>query len=167
MSSLWTQSADPSGNPLDLLEQLVLSQEWPCHRQSEEEFAADLPGRWATYRLWSAWHGEIGVLHLSCALDLRIDEDRFATVHTLLALANEKLWLGHFELWSEERMPVFRHSVLFRDGTSAGQELIEDLVDIAMGECDRFYPAFDFVRIPGRSPAEALAAALLETEGEA
>ena len=66
-------------------------------------------------------------------------------------MANEKLWLGHFDLWSDEGLPVFRHAVLFRDGTGASGELIEDLVDIAVSECERFYPAFQFVIWGGKS----------------
>ena len=82
-------------------------------------------------------------------------------------MGNEKLWLGHFDLWSEEGLPVFRHAVLFREGIAANAELIEDLVDIAVSECERFYPAFQFVIWGGKDPAEAITAALLETEGEA
>jgi len=37
----------------------------------------------------------------------------------------------------------------------------------AVGECDRFYPAFQFVIWGGRNPEDALAASLLETQGEA
>jgi hypothetical protein len=88
-------------------------------------------------------------------------------LYALLAMANEKLWLGHFDLWSEEGLPMFRHSALFRDEAGASVELIEDLVDIAITECDRFYPAFQFVLWGGKDPAEAIAAAMLETEGEA
>ena len=62
---------------------------------------------------------------------------------------------------------MFRHAVLFRDGARASNELIEDLIDIAMVECERFYPAFQFVIWGGKDPAEAMMAALLETEGEA
>ena len=46
-------------------------------------------------------------------------------------------------------------------------EQIEDLVDVAVGECDRFYPAFQFVIWGGRDPQDALASSLLETQGEA
>ncbi|HFD15346.1 MAG TPA: hypothetical protein ENJ38_03460, partial [Rhodospirillales bacterium] len=100
-------------------------------------------------------------------LDLKVPVAKKRPIHSLLALANEKLWLGHFELWSEEQLPVFRHSVLFREGVTASRELIEDLVEIALNECDRFYPAFQFVIWGGKAPEEALMAALLETEGEA
>ncbi len=167
MSSLLTETPEAVNNPLDLLEQVAAAHEWPCQRQSDEEFAAEIPGQWAGYRLWSSWHPEVGVLHLSCTLDLEVPDAERKPIHTLLALANEKLWLGHFELWSEERLPVFRHSVLFREGMMASRELIEDLVEIALNECDRFYPAFQFVVRGGQTPEEALTAALLETEGEA
>ena len=49
----------------------------------------------------------------------------------------------------------------------ASGELVEDVVEIAVFECDRFYPAFQFLIWGGRDPRNALLSALLETEGEA
>ena len=46
----------------------------------------------------------------------------------------------------------------------SGAEL---LVESAIEECERFYPVFQFVLWGGKSPREALAAALVETHGEA
>ena len=46
-------------------------------------------------------------------------------------------------------------------------EQLEDLMDIAVGECDRFFPAFQFVLWGGRSAQDALDSAMLETVGEA
>ena len=62
---------------------------------------------------------------------------------------------------------MFRHALLLREGINVSGELMEDLVDIAVTECERFYPAFQFVIGGGKSPVEALTAAMLETEGEA
>jgi hypothetical protein len=167
VSLLRTETVELSSNPLDLVEQIAIANEWPFHRQSEEELAAEVAGHWCQYRLWFCWHPELGVMHLSCALDMKVAAKRREAAYGLLAMANEKLWLGHFELWSEEDVPLFRHAVLVRDGTSITDELLEDLVDIAVSECERFYPAFQFVVRSGRPPAEALTAAMLETEGEA
>ena len=65
-------------------------------------------------------------------------------------------------------MPLFRHSVLLRGTPSASVESLEDMVDIAMTECERFYPAFQFVLWGGKTPTDALAnAAMLECAGEA
>jgi hypothetical protein len=41
------------------------------------------------------------------------------------------------------------------------------LIEAAIDECERFYPVFQFVLWGGKSPAEALSAALIETHGEA
>jgi len=167
LSSLWAEPPDTDIDPLDLVEQLAAGQDWPYHRHGEDELVAEVSGQWCGYKLWFGWHRELGVLQIACILDLKVPSKKRRAVHTLLALANEKLWLGHFELWSEERRPAFRHTLVFRDGMFATGEFLADLVDIATGECDRFYPAFQFVIWGGRSPEEALMAALLETEGEA
>ena len=41
------------------------------------------------------------------------------------------------------------------------EESLEDLMDIALTECERFFPAFQFVLWGGKAPADALAAAML------
>jgi len=167
VSSLRPETEETTGNPLDLVEQIAVSNEWSFHRQNDEELAAEIGGHWCQYRLWFSWHPELGVMHLSCALEMRVPPNKREPIYALLAMANEKLWLGHFDLWSEESLPVFRHSLLLRDGVGVSSELLEDLVDIAVSECERFYPAFQFVIWGGKPPAEALTAAMLETEGEA
>ena len=59
------------------------------------------------------------------------------------------------------------HAVLLRGAPGASAESLEDMIDIAITECERFYPAFQFVLWGGKSPAEALQAAMLECVGEA
>ena len=85
----------------------------------------------------------------------------------LKILLNEKLWLGHFDLSSEDGMPMFRHTLLLRGAGPASVEQLEDLVDISVSESDRYYPAFQFVIWGGKTPKEALDAALIEVVGEA
>jgi hypothetical protein len=167
MVSLRTEMEEIIGNPLDLVEQVALANEWPFHRQTEDELAAEISGHWCQYRLWFCWHPDLGVMHLSCALEMKVPAAKKLDIYALLAMANEKLWLGHFDLWSDENLPVFRHALLLRDGVGVSGELMEDLIDIAVAECERFYPAFQFVIWGGKPPVEALTAAMLETEGEA
>ena len=42
-------------------------------------------------------------------------------------------------------MPVFRHAILLRGAASVSREQLEDIVDIAFAESERYYPAFQFV----------------------
>jgi hypothetical protein len=106
-------------------------------------------------------------MHFSCAFDLKVPANQRDKLFELLSMANEKLWIGHFGLDSEDGVPVFRHSVLLRGAPGASAESLEDMVDIAVTECERFFPAFQFVLWGGKPPAEALAAAMLDCVGEA
>ena len=167
MSAHVSFSHDAAANPLDVMEQIVAANDWAFDRRSHSEMAAQAPGQWGDYGLHFCWSDEVSAMHFTCAFDLKVPEKRRAALFELLALANEKLWIGHFGLESDDGMPVFRHAVLLRGAPGASAESLEDMVDIAITECERFYPAFQFVLWGGKSPAEALQAAMLECMGEA
>ena len=109
----------------------------------------------------------MGALHFSCVFETRVDIQSYSGVHHLLALINEKLWLGHFDLSSEDGTPMFSHTLLLRGAGPASVEQLEDLVDVSVSESDRYYPAFQFVIWGGKTAAEALNAALIDVAGEA
>ena len=167
MSASLALSHDIAANPLDIMEQIVTANEWAFDRRSDSEMAAEAPGRWCDYGLWFSWSHEISAMHFTCAFDLKVPEKSRAALYELLALANERLWIGHFGMESEDGMPVFRHAVLLRGAPGASTESLEDMVDIAITECERFFPAFQFVLWGGKTPQDALVAAMLECVGEA
>ena len=156
-----------SGNPIDLVEEIVVANAWAHDRASEEELVVEISGRWCDYRLYFVWQEEICAMHFSCGFDMKVPKGRRGPVYELLALANERLWLGHFDLSVEDNSPAFRHAILLRGVAGASAEQVEDLVDIALSECERFYPAFQFVVWGGKSPAQAIASAMIDPVGEA
>jgi hypothetical protein len=162
-----SEPAPPVGNPIDLVEEIVLANDWTHDRASDEELIVEITGRWCDYRLYFVWQEEISALHFSCGFDMKVGQGRRAAVYELLALVNEKLWLGHFDLSAEDNSPAFRHAVPLRGVAMASAEQVEDLVDIALSECERFYPAFQLVLWGGRSAAQAIAAAMIDPVGEA
>jgi len=167
MSLSYVDEKTSSNNPLELLVEIVGANEWAYERSSSDELAVEINGRWCNYRLFFIWQAEIGALHFSCVFETRIHQETFKSVYALLAAINEKLWLGHFDLSSEDGMPMFRHTLLLRGAGPASVEQLEDLVDISVSESDRYYPAFQFVIWGGKTPKEALDAALIEVVGEA
>ena len=136
-----------AGNPIDLVEEIVVANDWAHDRASEEEMIVEISGRWCDYRLYFLWQEELSALHFSCGFDMKVPKRRRGPFYELLALANERLWLGHFDCASSEQ--------------------VEDLVDIAVSECERFYPAFQLVIWGGKPPEEAMATAMIEPIGEA
>ncbi|NGM22107.1 YbjN domain-containing protein [Roseomonas stagni] len=161
------EERDRAANPLDVLEQIVAANEWAFDRRSDSEMAAEAPGKWCDYGLYFSWSHEISAMHFSCTFDMKVPAGKRERLFELLALANEKLWIGHFGIDSDDGVPVFRHSVLLRGAPGASAESLEDMVDIAITECERFFPAFQFVLWGGKAPADALQAAMLDCVGEA
>ena len=167
MSASLHTAVPSAANPLDILEQIVTANDWVFDRRTDEEMAAEAPGQWCDYGLYFNWSHEISAMHFTCTFDLKVPEKRRAALYELLALANERLWIGHFGMDEETGMPIYRHSMLLRGTPSAAAESIEDLIDIAMTECERFFPAFQFVLWGGKGADEALDASMLECAGEA
>ena len=167
MTLTYTEVQDSSTNPLDLLEEIVNANEWPHDRPSTEELAVEIEGQWCDYRLYFLWQEDLCALHFSCTFEAKAPKDRRREVCALLALINEKLWLGHFDLSSEDGTPMFRHTVPLRGVGGASVEQLEDLVDVAVNECERFFPAFQYVIWGGKSATDAMAAALIDVVGEA
>ncbi len=167
MTSISLVDEGAPANPIDLIEQLVAANQWVFDRTNDDELAVEVAGRWCDYRMFFSWREDVSALHFSCAFDMRVPTAKLAPVHQLLSQINEKLWLGHFDLWSEDGLPLFRHVVPLRGTAGASLEQLEDLVSAALRECDRFYPAFQFVVWGGKTPAEAVALSMIDPVGEA
>lgn len=168
MNDIAFDLAGEIANPLDLVEEILQANEWHFERNNENELTVDIPGRWSSYNLYFLWQEEFGAMQMCCQFDFRLSDDQTAAMAELLMRINEKLWLGHFELPSRDRRPVFRHTAMLR-GVQGGAsvELIEDLVDVALAECERFYPALRMVVLDGKCANDALSAAILDPIGEA
>ena len=167
MSAALNVATPRSANPLDIMEQIVSANEWTFDRRNDAEMAAEAPGKWCDFGLYFCWSHEISAMSFTCAFDLKVPAEARDKLYELLALANDRLWIGHFGIEAEDGVPVFRHSVLLRGAQGASAESLEDMVDIAITECERFFPAFQFVLWGGKAPAEALAASMLDCVGEA
>ena len=62
---------------------------------------------------------------------------------------------------------MFRHALPLRGLRGPTTEQMEDLVESAIIECERFYPAFQYVIWGGKEAGEAIDAAMIDTIGEA
>jgi hypothetical protein len=155
--------------PIDMLEHYFSAHGWACERGGEEEIVANFQGSWAQYELRAVWREEDNVLQFLALPDIRVAADKKAAVYETIGLINEQLWLGHFELWTNSGLVLFRHAALLEsdEGPVLSLRQAETLVEAAIEECERFYPVFQFVLWAGKTPQEAIAAALIETQGEA
>src|SRR4051794_26369150 len=101
-----------SGNPIDLVEEIVLANDWAHDRASEEEMIIEISGRWCDYRLYFLWQEELSALHFSCGFDMKVPKRRRGPFYELLALANERLWLRHLGLCAGGALPALPFPVI-------------------------------------------------------
>ena len=155
--------------PIEMLEHYFAAHGWAHERSGDEEIVANFQGRSAQYELRAIWRSEDQVLQFLALPDVRVSAEKRAATYETIGLINEQLWLGHFELWASSGLLLFRHATLL-EGDEGGVLTLrhaETLVEAAIEECERFYPVFQFVLWAGKTPQEAIAAALIETQGEA
>ncbi|WP_138380277.1 YbjN domain-containing protein [Luteithermobacter gelatinilyticus] len=168
MTSLTIDGFDASGgNPLDILEMIIAQNEWPYERAGDEEITVAVSGDWCDFHIRYFWLSEENMLQAAGMLDMRVPNSKKAAVQETLSLVNERLVMGHFGIWSEDSTIMFRNTQLLSHNMEDVAHLCEQVTQVILGECNRYYPVFQFVLWAGKGPREALEAAMLETVGQA
>lgn len=157
--------------PIDMLEQYFAAHGWAHNRSGEEEIAATVQGSWTQYELRAVWREDDQVLQFLALPDIRTPADKRTAMYETVGLINEQLWIGHFEIWASSGLILYRYATMIGQDADGDpgltMEQAETMIDAAIDECERFYPVFQFMLWSDKTPAEAIAAALIETQGEA
>ena len=167
MDVLRPDEVDTPYDPLDVVEHVLTAENLPFDRNDDGDLAFALAGDWKDYELWFAWRPDADCLQLCCSIDLRAGKARRSAAFELINLINQRVWLGHFEIWADDGEVVFRHSLALPEGERPTMAQTASMIDAAMEAADRFYPAFDFLIAGAKSPEEAMAACMFETVGRA
>jgi hypothetical protein len=159
--------AEARENPVDMVEKLAALNDWRFERTSEHELVLVVDGRWAEYHASFQWMDDIEAFHIACAFDLKVPETRRNDALRLLAGVNEQLCLGHFDLWMDDGVVMYRHAVPLAGGAEVSGRQCEALLAGALDAIERYYPAFQLVVWAGKSAREAIDATRFEVAGRA
>jgi hypothetical protein len=165
--SLMEFEVERYSNPVDMIEFVAASNDWSFERSGEDEIAMTVEGRWADYHVSFSWMEQFEALHLACAFDIKIPDHRVNEVIRLLAQVNGQTLMGHFDLWRQEDVVIFRQSLLLAGGAEPTNQQVEVLLSSALEACEQYFQAFQFVVWSGMEAKAAMEAALFETVGEA
>ena len=154
-------------NPLDVVERVASIHDWSFERASDDEITLLAKGEWTDYQVSFTWMTDIEALHLACAFDIKVPDRRRAEVQQLISYSNEQLWVGHFDLWLQDGMVMFRHALVLAGGVEATSQQCQALLSSALEACEGYFPAYQFVVWAGKPARQALDAAMFETSGEA
>ena len=155
-----------TSNPIDLVDEISSRNDWAAERTSADELTLTVIGQWCDYNVSLNWRDDLETLHIACAFDAKVPDNRLPEVYRLVAQINEQLWLGHFDVWIHEGLIMFRQGLML-NGALATPRQCEALLKAALEACERYYQAFQFVVWAGKESKEALASTMFETEGRA
>ncbi len=151
----------------ETIENVLGALNWQFERDGYDSVQCVAPTRWGEMGCLLTYRGHPPALHISLTLDVKPMSRRRSGISELILLMNERLWLGHFDYWVEDEIIIFRHSLPLSGRLTASEGEIEAVLTAAKEAVDKFVPAFNFVVWAGKSPSEAIAASMFETEGEA
>ena len=154
-------------DPLDVVEHVLNAENLSFDRTEDGDLAFAFTGDWKDYEMWFAWRPEADCLQLCLSMDLQAAAGQRGPAHELVSQINQRVWLGHFEVWSDDGEIVYRHALSVPEGERPTLAQAASMIDAAVESADRFHPAFDFLIKGAKSPDEAMAACMFETVGTA
>ncbi|HKT54747.1 MAG TPA: YbjN domain-containing protein, partial [Caulobacteraceae bacterium] len=93
---------DAGFDPLEVVEHVLAAENLSFDRTEDGDLAFALTGDWKDYELWFAWRPEADCLQLCCSIDLQAAKAQRPDAYELLTLVNQRIWLGHFEVWPDD-----------------------------------------------------------------
>jgi len=154
-------------NPIDIVEDVIYEKKWSFSRADEYELVADISSKWCQYRLYFTWSENVRAISFTITFDLKFPESKLFKAYELIGLINENLWIGHFDITSKNGIPAFRHTLLSSNDNDFLHKKLENLVDIAIFECEKYYPSFQQVLFDEIEPSKSLLFANFEVIGTA
>ncbi len=155
-------------DPIELVESCLTEAGWDFQRDEEDATLQCIAAtRWGDMGGMFANRQEPPALHFSITLDVKPTTARRAAIAELVMMANERLWLGHFDYWADEGVIIYRHALPMLERVEPDAGEVRAVLAAGLDAVNMFVPAFNFVIWAGKTPQEALEAALFETAGEA
>ncbi|MEL7231564.1 MAG: YbjN domain-containing protein [Pseudomonadota bacterium] len=168
MSLSLSQSHEQTIDALELIESCLTEAGWDFQRDEDDETLQCIAAtRWGDMGALFANRAEPPALHFSITLDVKPTTARRMQIAELVMMANERLWLGHFDYWAEEQVIIFRQALPMLDRAEPDSGEVRAVLAAGLDAVNMFVPAFNFVIWAGKSPQEAMEAAMFETAGEA
>ena len=152
-------------NPVDMIGFVAAVNDWSFERPCDDEIAMIVDGDWANYQISFSWMEEFEALHLACAFDFNVPEQRADELLKLLSLINGQVLMGHFDMWAQDGVMIFRQSLLLSGGADPTNQQVEMLFSSAVESCETYFQAFQFVVWSGMTARQAIDLVLFETQG--
>lgn len=158
---------DDDIHPIDIVETLASHHEWEFDRIGDDQIAMAVEAQWRTYSLTLAWSSYDETLRMVCSFEMEPPEEKLPKLYELLNKMNDQCWAGAFTYWPEQKLMVYRYGLVLTGGQIAGPEQIDTMINSAVSNAERYYPAIQLMVWGDRSPEDAMQVAIAEAYGRA
>jgi hypothetical protein len=155
-------------DPLDTVESVIESDDrFKCERAEDGDLHFSFKCATGETVGYFSYREELPALLFTLGFDIQAPVSRREQAVKLASLINENLWLGHFDVWSDDGTIIFRHAMpmIGRDDISVGE--VQAMLAAGMDAAERFQPAFHFLILGGMDAESASQVAMFEACGEA
>lgn len=154
-------------HPIDIVENLASYHDWDFDRIGDDQIAMAVEGQWRTYSLTLAWSDYEENLRMVCSFEMEPPEDKLPQLYELINQMNDQCWGGAFTYWAEHRLMLFRYGLVLAGGQMATAQQVDAMVQSAVANCERYYPAIQLAIWGNRPAEEAMKVAIAEAYGRA
>ena len=99
-------------HPLDTVEIVASLRDWTYER-SETEVSILAKGKWSDYQISVTWVDDYEGINIVCGFDLKFQNIHKDKILELVTSINNQMWLGHFDVWVDEGIVLYRNTSLF------------------------------------------------------
>jgi hypothetical protein len=118
---LWLDDEiETSSDPLDTVENVLGADErFQCERAQDGDVHFSFKCASGETVGYFSYRHELPALLFTLGFDLQAPPSRHTEAVKLAGLINENLWLGHFDVWSDDGTIIFRHAMPMTRSPSA------------------------------------------------
>ena len=158
---------DGPQDPIGMIASYFEEQSWHFEQFDSNSLLLDIAGEWCRYRFYFSYIPERQFFYVTARIELPIPEKTKGYYSFLLQGLNESMRLGHVDLSPEDHKPVWRFLLPLRGSTNLTLGQLADVLEEALYECDKIYPAFQLFVWGGYNADEAVSSVLFPVMGSA
>jgi hypothetical protein len=154
-------------NPIDVTENLVTKMNLNFNRIDDNEISIQLKNEIPEYILSVILKSDYEIIYFSCDMNLYVTKEKYSAIVDAIVKANERIWVGHFDLISTSNRIVYSLTIPFISSFLVDEEVMESTIQLIMDECNRFYNYFSIIIENAELPDLSINTLFLESAGEA
>ncbi len=156
-----------NANLIDITEMLAMKKKLSFSRLDDNEIFISSRGKIKEYNISVILKPDYDMIYFSCDLGLNVPEEKYIAITDALVKVNERIWLGHFDFISTERILVYSLTIPYVSSFLADEEIVDSTLQLIIDECDRFYDYFYMVIANEKLSELSVGTLFLESAGEA